>query len=643
MPNRRRDPNRHKYGKFPIKSAHHLRGWQDFQVMATAPWERRTPCLKHPLKAPMNTSHFLVQAAIFLAAAIMLVPLFKRLGLGSVLGYLIAGILIGPYALKLIADPEHVMHFAEFGVVLMLFLIGLELESQKVWELRKLLFGLGGMQVVFTMGLVTVIAHGMHFNWPEALIIGMGVAMSSTAIALTALTEKKQLHTPGGQAAFATLLFQDLSVIPLFMLLAFIAPNRSTSSFDLLAVAKALAVILAIVIASRTLLRPLMRIIAQAGVREIFVAFSLLLVIGVSLAMQSVGLSMALGTFLAGVLLAESEYRYELRLDIEPVKGLLLGLFFISVGMTVDLSLVADQPLLIFGVALLIVLLKIAVLMGLGWLFKYSLRDKLLFGVAISQIGEFAFVIFGIALTQTSISRETYNILNAIVAVSMLITPLLLLLYDRFLTLQCGERPKDAIPENNSVIIAGFGRFGQIVGRVLIAKGMTPTLIDNDPNQVDLTRQFGWRCYYGDASRLDVLEEAGIAEAKLLVIALNDSAATLEMATLVKERWPGVAIVVRARSRTDAFDLRELDLNPIRETFYSSLEAARQALMATGETASAAAKIIKQFEKHDHEQLEATLKIRHDRKALSSVMEQGRQDLKTLLELESASTDKNAV
>jgi monovalent cation:proton antiporter-2 (CPA2) family protein len=583
----------------------------------------------------MDSSHFLVQAAIYLSAALILVPIFKRLGLGSVLGYLIAGILIGPYAMKLIADPEHVLHFAEFGVVLMLFLIGLELESQKVWELRKLLFGLGGMQVTLTILLVTVIAHTLAFSWSESIIIGMGVAMSSTAIGLTALIEKKQLHTSGGQAAFATLLFQDLSVIPLFMLLAFLAPDRSASSFDLMAVTKAIAVIVAIVLASRTVLRPIMRAIAQTGVREIFVAFSLLLVIGISLAMESVGLSMALGTFLAGVLLADSEYRYELRLDIEPVKGLLLGLFFIAVGMTVDLSLVANQPLLIFGFALLIVAIKIGVLMGLGWVFKYPLRDKLLFGFSISQIGEFAFVIFGLALAQNSISRETYNILNAIVAVSMLTTPILLLLYDRFLSLQCSERPKDAIPENNAVIIAGFGRFGQIVGRVLVAKGITPTLIDNDPNQVDLMREFGWRCYYGDASRLDLLEEAGIAEAKLLVIAVNDSAAALEMAKLVKERWPGVAIVARARSRTDAFDLRELDLNPIRETFYSSLEAARQSLLAIGETPSSAAKIVEQFEKHDLDQLEATLKIRHDRKAISSLMEQGRQDLKTLLELES--------
>jgi glutathione-regulated potassium-efflux system ancillary protein KefC len=557
------------------------------------------------------------------------------------LGYLIAGILIGPYALKLIADPEHVLHFAEFGVVLMLFLVGLELESQKVWALRNILFGLGGLQVLGTIGVVSVVAHWMHFSWPVAIVIGMGVAMSSTAIGLTALTEKKMLGTPGGQASFATLLFQDLSVIPIFMLLALMAPSNQASSFDLWAVVKAIAVIAAIILASRTLLRPIMRIVAQTGIREIFVAFSLLLVIGISLAMESVGLSMALGTFLAGVLLADSEYRYELRLDIEPVKGLLLGLFFIAVGMSVDLSLLANAPMMIFGFALLIVVTKMVILMGLGRLFKYPFRDTLLFGIALSQIGEFAFVIFGIALTQNTIPQDIYNILNAIVAVSMLITPLLLLLYDRYLTLQCGERPKDVIEENNNVIIAGFGRFGQIVGRVLMAKGITATLIDNDPNQIDLMRQFDWRCYYGDASSLDLLEEAGIAEAKLLVIAVNDPEATLNIGKLVKARWPHLAVVTRARSRTDAFDLRDIGLDPIRETFHSSLVAAKQALLAMGETPSTAAKIIKQFERHDVEQLEAARAVRHDMNALLSMSTQGRQDLRDLLALEQADIEQD--
>lgn len=589
----------------------------------------------------MDTSNFLIQMIIYLSSAILLVPFFKRLGLGSVLGYLIAGIIIGPFALKLIPEPEQVLHFAEFGVVLMLFLIGLELESQKVWALRKVLFGLGGIQVLGTMSLVAIVASLMNFSWPIAIVIGMGVAMSSTAIGLTALAEKKQLGTPGGQASFATLLFQDLSVIPLFMALAFIAPNSGQSSFDIMAIAKALAVIIAIILASRTILRPIMRVIAQTEIREIFVAFSLLLVIGVSLAMQSVGLSMALGTFLAGVLLADSEYRYELRLDIEPVKGLLLGLFFIAVGMSVDLSLIVSSPMMIFGFAILIVMGKMAILISLALFFKYSLRDALLYGAALSQIGEFAFVIFGIAFTQNTIPRETYNLLNAIVAVSMFITPVLLLLYDRFLTLQCGERPKETISENNSVIIAGFGRFGQIIGRVLLAKGVTVTLIDNDPNQVDLMRQFGWRCYYGDASRLDLLEEAGISTAKLLVISVNDPVATLNIGKLVKERWPELATVTRARSRTDAFDLLDLGLDPIRETFYSSLVAAKQALIAIGETPASATKIVKHFERHDIEQLEVASVVKHDMGALLTMAEKGKQDLKDLLALELVDFEKS--
>jgi len=585
----------------------------------------------------MGSSSFLVQAVIYLSAAVLVVPIFKRLGLGSVLGYLLAGVLIGPYALKLIADPEQVLHFAEFGVVLLLFLVGLELEPEKAWEQRKSIFGLGGLQVVGTISLATALAYVFGLSWQISLVVGIGVAMSSTAIGLASLEEKQLLNSSGGKASFSVLLFQDLSVIPLFMILALIAPSVANSGFDVWVVVKALAVVIAIVVASRTLLRPIMRIVAQTGMREIFVAFSLLLVIGVSLAVQAVGLSMALGTFLAGMLLADSEYRYELRLDIEPVKGLLLGLFFIAVGMSVDISLIAHSPLMIVGLALLLVAFKITVLLGLGRLFKLPFRDSLLFAVSLSQIGEFAFVIFGMALTQGTLPRETYNILNAIVAVSMLTTPLLLLLYDRLVAIQCNTRPEETIEESNTVIIAGFGRFGQIVGRVLLANNITATLIDKDPNQVDLMREFGWRCYYGDASRLDLLKEAGVANAKLLVIAVNDTYAALTMAKLVKARWPDVPIVTRARSRTDAFDFRELDLQPIRETFHSSLEAAKQALVVLGEPANSAEKIIKHFERHDVAQLEAMAKIRHDMPAILNMSLEGRQDLKALLAAERAS------
>lgn len=587
----------------------------------------------------MHPSNFLLEAAIYLSAAVLAVPLFKRLGLGSVLGYLLAGMLIGPYALKLIADPEQVLNFAEFGVVLLLFLIGLELEPEKVWELRKPLLGLGGLQVAGTIALTVVMALTIGLSWSVALVAGIGLAMSSTAIGLASLEERKQLRTPGGQASFAVLLFQDLSVIPLFMLLALLAPSGN-AGVDPWAVARALAVIVAIVVASRTILRPVMRVVAQTGMREIFVAFSLLLVIGVSIAVQAVGLSMALGTFLAGVLLADSEYRYELRLDIEPVKGLLLGLFFIAVGMSVDVSLIAAAPGTILGLALLTVLVKIAILYGLGRGFRLQARDALLFAIGLSQIGEFAFVMFGIAFAQGTLPRATYDGLNAIVAVSMLTTPLLFVLYDRYATRRVAPRTDDKIAETNCVIIAGFGRFGQIVGRVLTANGVTTTLIDKDPNQVELTRRFGWRCYYGDASRLDLLQEAGIATARLFVIAIDDPATALATAKLVQQRWPHVPIIARARSRSDAFDLRDLGLNPIRETFHSSLEAARHALLALGESASAAANIVQHFERHDLEQLERTRQVRHDHQKLVSITEQGRNDLKALLASERDATDQ---
>lgn len=588
----------------------------------------------------MSSSGFLVEAVIFLAAAVIAVPLFKRLGLGSVLGYLIAGILIGPHALQLIADPERVLHFAEFGVVLLLFLIGLELEPEKVWALRKRLFGLGGLQLSLTVTLCVAGAMLVGAGMPVALLAATGIAMSSTAIGLASLEERHLLRTSGGQASFAVLLFQDLAVVPILMLIALLAPQAS-ATWDIHAFLLAVGAIAFIIAASR-FLRPLMRLVAETGMREIFVAFSLLLVIGVAMTVQAVGLSMALGTFLAGVLLAGSEYRYELRLDIEPVKGLLLGLFFIAVGMSVDVMLIARSPEIILGLALGLVLLKGGILYGIGRLFRLASRDAWLFAAALSQVGEFAFVIFGVGLGQGTLDRPAYDVLNAVVALSMMLTPLLLMLYDRLSKGAVNTAGADAIDEENPVIVAGFGRYGQIVGRVLLAHNIPATLIDKDPGQVELMRSFGWRCYYGDASRLDLLMEAGIAKARLFVIALDDPHAALETAQRVKSRWPHVPMVVRARSRTDAFDFRELGLDPIRETFYSALEAARQSLVALDVSPASAKRIVRQFERHDRDMLERTLQVRHDRAALISMAEQGRQDLKALLAEELGATDEGS-
>lgn len=584
----------------------------------------------------MSAPSYLVEGAIYLAAAVIAVPLSKRLGLGSVLGYLIAGIVIGPSTLQLISDPERVFHFAEFGVVMLLFLIGLELEPRQAWQLRKPIFGMGGLQVLATLFAVYAAASLFGLAWQVALVAGMGIAMSSTAIGLATLEERRLMGTAGGEASFAVLLFQDLAVIPLFVVLALLAPDGGGAQFSWRDALAGLLVIGAIVVASRTLLRPLMRVVAQTGMRELFVALALLLVIGVALAVQAVGLSMALGTFLAGVLLADSEYRYELQLDIEPAKGLLLGLFFIAVGMSVDVQLVLQQPLLIVGLGVGIVALKVALLFGLARVFGIGTADAGLFAVALSQIGEFAFVFFGLALTQGTLDRPTYNILNAIVAVSMLLTPLLFLVYQRVGRLALRNRTPDEIHGGNPVIVAGFGRFGQVVVRLLNARGYRTTLVDHDPNQVDLVRSFGWQVYYGDAGRLDLLEQAGIAEAELFVIAIDDPQAALRVASIVRERWPDLPIVARARSRTDAYEFRDLGIDAVRETFHSALEAATQALQALGEPAHSAWRMARQFEQHDRAVLEEMRRVRHDRDAVMSVSEQGRKDLATLLSHERA-------
>lgn len=589
----------------------------------------------------MSAPAYLIEAGIYLTSAVIAVPLFKRLGLGSVLGYLLAGIIIGPQALKLIADPERVLHFAEFGVVMLLFLVGLELEPHQAWKLRKALLGLGGLQVATTIVIATGLS--MALAWPIPLVAAIGIAMSSTAIGLASLEERQLLHTPGGQASFAVLLFQDLSVIPLLMILGSLAPGAHDGN-RLLATGKAILVIGGIFLASRTVIRPLMRVVAKTGMREVFLSFSLLLVIGVSLAVQWAGLSMALGTFLAGILLADSEYRYELQQDIEPVKGLLLGLFFIAVGMAMDLGLIAHHPFLIFGLAIAILAIKAGLLYALGRVFKLDGGGARLFAVGLSQVGEFAFVIYNLGFTQGTLNRPIYDTLNAVAAVTMLMTPILFVLHDRFSRGQKETRPDEIITEENPVIVAGFGRFGQTIVRVLSARGFRTTLIDRDPSQVELVRSFGWKCYYGDASRLDLLRQAGILRAKLLVIAIDNPELAVKMARLVQERWPNVQIVARARSRLEAFEFMDMGLTPIRETFHSSLEAAAASLRALGIPPLAAERVIRRFEQHDKDMLVRSQQVRHDQKAFISTEEEGRRSLEALLaadQAEAMATEKS--
>jgi monovalent cation:proton antiporter-2 (CPA2) family protein len=576
-------------------------------------------------------TNFLSQALIYLAAGVIAVPLFKRLGLGSVLGYLAAGMAIGPWGLRLIGDPQTVLHFAEFGVVLLLFLIGLELDPRRLWTLRRPILGMGAVQVLATAGAAAAIAAALGQPLAVALVAGMGIAMSSTAIALASLQERNLLATPGGQAGFSVLLFQDLAVIPLLLVVGLLSEGKS--ALDWRTAAAGIGIIAALFTGGRLLLRPALRTIAATRLREVFVAAALLLVIGIAALMEAAGLSMALGAFLAGVILADSEYRHELEIDIEPFKGLLLGLFFIAIGMSVDLGLFARSPLLVLGLALGVVALKAALLYPVAKLFGYCGRaDAALFAVALSQVGEFAFVLFAVA--GSLVPPETAALLNAVVAVSMLTTPFLMLAYERAFARRLGSVESDVVDEGNPVIVAGFGRFGQVVTRVLNGLRIRTTLIDHDPNQVDLVRRFGNPAYYGDATRLDVLERAGLAHARLLIVALDDSEAALRTVKEVRRRYPGLAIIARAHSRTDAFEYLDLGVPAVRETFGSALDAAEAALRSLGHGPVAARRVITQFRRHDEEMMERQAPMRGEVKQLIALNQQGRSDLEKLLTAE---------
>jgi monovalent cation:proton antiporter-2 (CPA2) family protein len=587
----------------------------------------------------MEPQGFLQQALLYLAAGVIAVPLFKRLGLGSVLGYLVAGAAIGPWGLRLITDAQTVLHFAEIGVVLLLFLVGLELNPQRVWALRRSIFGLGGVQVSVTIAAVAAIALALGQPLKVGLIAGMGFAMSSTAIGLATLTEKNLLPTPGGQASFSVLLFQDLAVIPLLLAVGML--GGEADELNWLGAAKAAGFIVALILAGRVLVRPLLRYVAEARLREVFVGFSLLLVLGAATLAQAVGLSMALGAFLAGVMLADSEYRHELELDIDPFKGLLLGLFFIAVGMSVDVGLFLRAPHLVLGLALGIVALKIAILYAVARPFYCGPGDAALFAVALSQAGEFAFVLFGAA--GALLPGATFQLLNAAVAVSMLTTPFLVMAHERFLARRLdrpAERAPDAIRESNPVIVAGFGRFGQVVVRVLRGLRIGVTVIDHDPAQIETVRRFGYKAYYGDATRLDLLELAGARSAKLLLIAVDDPAAALRSAKRVRERFPGLAVIVRARSRTDAYEYAELGIPAVREVFGSALEAAARSLQVLGYDRENAERIVQRFREYDERQIQESAPHRHDDARLIALTEQGRRDIRQLLADEALSAPR---
>jgi glutathione-regulated potassium-efflux system ancillary protein KefC len=577
----------------------------------------------------------LVNALIYLVAAVVAVPLARRLGLGAVLGYLLAGIAIGPFGLGLINEVQDILHFSEFGVVLLLFLIGLELDPKRLWSMRRPIFGWGGAQVSLVTGVLCCAGLLFGADWKTALVAALGLSLSSTAIALATLDERNLMATPSGSAGFAILLFQDIAAIPMIAIIPLLGVTDTGSSNGWLGAARVIAVIAVLIVGGRYLIRPVLRIIAKTELREIFTAFALLLVIGIGLLMQMVGMSMALGTFLAGVLLAESEYRHALETDLEPFKGLLLGLFFIAVGMSVDFSVFMAQPLLVLGLVALFLGLKIGVLYGLGKVFGIPVRQRFFFAFLLAQGGEFAFVVFGAAATAHIFTPQIGSLLVVVVALSMVCTPLLLLLHDRLIApryQEARQRPDDAIEaEDRHVIIAGFGRFGQIVGRLLNASGVPLTVLDHDPDQIDLLRRFGFKVFYGDATRIDLMHAAGAAHARALVVAIDDVEESLQLVEAVRREFPDLPVLARARNVSHYYRLRDLGVTMIeRETFEASLRMGRSTLEQLGFGAYQARQAAVKFRRHNIQSLLAVYPYYKDQKRLMSMTKQAREELEQM-------------
>jgi len=570
----------------------------------------------------------LFDTMVYLAAAVLFVPLAARFKLGSVLGYLIAGSVIGPFCLRLVRDASSILHFAEFGVVLMLFLIGLELDPKRLWSLRAPVFGGGVLQLGVCGSLLSLGAWALGLPWQAAVVAGLALALSSTAIAVQTMRERGLLLAPLGRAAFAVLLFQDIAAIPLVALVPLLAGSKNEGN-GWLAVAKVLAAIAVVVVAGRYLTRPALRIMARTGLREVFTGFALLLVVAISELMSAVGVSMALGAFLAGVVLAGSEYRHALEADIEPFKGLLMGLFFIAVGMSIDFGLLAERPGMIALLVGGLTLLKGLGLAAIGPGLQVPQKQRWLFSALLAQGSEFGFVVFGVASKARLLPGKWDAMLTLVVALSMTLTPLLLIVSVKFGARAEAPRPDDAIePHHAPVIIAGFGRYGQIVGRLLFASGTRATVLDHDPDQIEILRKFGFRVFYGDATRLDLLESAGAAQAKLLVIALDDVAASIRLAELAREHFPHLRVVARARNVSHFIQLRQQDIRHIeRETFESALRSGRHALEHLGVAPYEARERADRFRRHNLQALEDLLPVFGDEGRRFSLAKAGRAQL----------------
>ncbi len=579
---------------------------------------------------------WLINSLIYLAAAVVAVPLSKALGLGSIIGYLIAGVVIGPWGIGLVANVQDVLHFAEFGVVLMLFLVGLELEPKRLWALRRPIFGWGSAQVLVCGAALTLLAVVMGVPWRIALVAALGLALSSTAVALQVMNDRNMLRTSSGQSAFSILLFQDVAAIPILALVPLLGVAVVANGAEAPAwwgAAKALGVIALIVLGGRLAVRPALRWIARSRTPEIFTAASLLLVVAIAALMQWVGMSMALGAFLAGVLLAESEYKHELEADIEPFKGLLLGLFFIAVGMSIDFGALMREPLLLAVVLVGFLVVKVLVIYGLSRAMGMPHQDRPVFTLLLAQGGEFAFVVFQAAAGAKVFSNDVASLLIGAVALSMLLTPLVLVALDKWVMPRLAKgkgSAMEALAEQQEapVVIAGFGRYGQIVARVLMANGIRTSVLDHDAERIESARAFGYRVFYGDATRLDLLRLAGAGQARAVVVAVDDVEDANSIVDTVKTHFAQAQLVVRVRDLTHAFDMLDRGVTSFdRELFDASLRSARRVLDALGVDAQDAHRMVQSFHDHNIDLMHASHRVRHDQNQLIATAKQARADL----------------
>ncbi|MCK0713791.1 monovalent cation:proton antiporter-2 (CPA2) family protein [Chromohalobacter sarecensis] len=582
--------------------------------------------------------NFFYEAAVLLGAAIIAVPLFQRLGLGSILGYLAVGLLLGPSVFGFIAEPEEVLHFSEFGVVMLLFLIGLEMEPSRLWGMRKKLFGLGFLQLLGCGVLLTPIGVALGLTWELAMLLGLILALSSTAFALQLLNEQHRLATPHGQTAFSILLFQDLAVIPLLALLPLFAGDLGgQGSAVWLDIGKAVGMVLAAIVFGRLVFPRVLALIARSGVHEVFTAAALFLVLALALVMEWAGLSMALGAFLGGVMLADTVYRHELEANIEPFKGILLGLFFIAVGMSVDLALVFDNVGWVLGITLALLVAKLVVITLVGMVARLPRQEIPRLATVIAQGGEFDFVLLSAAVSTGVFDQRIASLCIAAVTLSMALTPFLYRGGNRLAARMGESRPydKDFGDETPPVLIAGLGRFGQMVARVLKLQGISFTALDPNITQVEFIRRFGSRIYYADAARLDVLRSAGLAQAKMLVIAVDDEEAALTIARLARNHYPQLKVFARARNRHHAWQLMEIGVDTVvRETFASSMEMSVEVLKGLGYPGSNALDAVRTFRDFDNQLLASSYTHRHDSEALMKSEREAMAEFQTLFQQE---------